>query len=139
MNFNLSITIMTIISLSILGCAKIKEFPRILWGSSTKALDEARHRGVSKNYNCNIELCFEDVLELAKKEGLEIYIKDHKRWLIVVMGLKDSIETTEVGLFFSAIGSKETKIEVVSLSDSAQKTAATMFFKGLDKIYSEQQ
>ena len=138
MNRKLSIFIVVIFSLSFLGCAKIKEIPKVLWGSSTKALDEARHQGVSKNYNCNIELCFEDILELAKKEDLEIYIKDHKRWLIVVMGIQDNIETTEVGLFFSALSSKETKIEVVSLSDSAQKTAATMFFKSLDKIYSEQ-
>jgi len=130
--------IITAMALSVFGCARIKEAVKVLWGSSTQALEDARHQGVSKNYSCNIELCFEDILEIAKKEDLKVFIKDRKQWLIVVMGLKDSIETTEIGFFFSAIGSKETRIEVVSLSDYAQHNTADLFFTSLDKIYPEQ-
>ena len=109
------------------GCAKIIEVPKVLWGSSTKALDEARPKAWAQVFPCNLELCFEDVLEIANKENLDVYRSDRKKWLIVLMGFKESIDTTEVGFYLTPVGSTQTKIEIVSLSDAAQDTAVKLF------------
>ena len=114
-------------SMSVSGCAKIIEVPKVLWGSSTKALDEARPRAWSQVFPCNLELCFEDVLEIANKENLDVYRSDRKKWLIVLMGFKDSLNTTEVGFYLTPVSSSQTKIEIVSLSDAAQDTAVKLF------------
>lgn len=50
-----------------LGCSAIQEGPRILWGSSVKALSDNRGSAVKKNINCFWEDCFEAVVAYADK------------------------------------------------------------------------
>ncbi len=115
------------------GCARIAEIPKEIWGSSTKALEDARPQAVSKIYDCSFTECFDKVLDIAKKETLEAFITERKKELIVLMGIKGSVGTTEVGVFFSEVETGKIKVEVVSLSPKAQETAAKMIFSGIAK------
>ncbi len=137
--FDKSVTVLAIaLSLGcLLGCSRIADAPKVLWGSSTRALEEARPQAFHKDYPCNLGLCFEDVLEVARKHDLEVFISDRKKGLIVLMGFQGSVNTTEVGIFFSHLGPTQTKIEVVSLSPQAQQTAAKMLVSALDKLYTQ--
>ena len=48
------------------GCSQVVETGKSFWGSSTKALEEARIHAVSQNYACSFTECFETVLSLAR-------------------------------------------------------------------------
>lgn len=119
------------------GCARIQEVSKTIWGSSTRALDEARSEAISKDFNCSFEECFRDVLKIAELEEFEVFIKDKSQKHIVFMGIKGSLDTTEVGVFFAEINDQTVKIEITSLSTNAKKKVAEILFPQLAKIYPE--
>jgi len=139
-----------------LGCARIQEPFKLVWGSSTKALEDSRATATTKTYECFPNDCFNKIVEILKeketkkivfisgedgetKEVIEygIFIKDPKKRLIVLVGVPGAIDTTEVGIFITPLKLKESKVEIVSLSSAAQKTVSMSVFEQLDKMYSE--
>ena len=56
-------------SVLVTSCAPIKEIAKVMWGSSTRALEEARADGISKTYHCQFDECFDAVLGLARTES----------------------------------------------------------------------
>ncbi len=114
------------------------EVPKIILGNSTKALEEARGRAVSKVYQCAPGECFDKVAEIAKDKSLEVFIRNKQKMQIVLMDLPGTINTTEVGVFFAPVDEKKTKVEIVSLSLSTQETAANLIFPDLKMSFSEE-
>ena len=51
-----------------MSCASVSEPFKVVWGSSTRALEDARIDAVSKIYECEFDDCFNAVLELARKK-----------------------------------------------------------------------
>ena len=119
------------------GCARLTEVSKAVWGSSTKALEESRVDALGRTYQCGYDNCFEEVLKIAKDNHWTVFINEKKRSRIVLMGIPDSISTTEVGVFFLVFGPQETKLEVASLSPQAKRTAAEIIFTGISKAYEE--
>ena len=123
------------------GCARImgttKETAKVIWGSSTKALEESRQEALKKSYPCPYDTCFADVLGIAKKNKLEVFIKDKRKGHIILMKMPKSEGTTEVGIFFVQEEQDKTTIEITSLSRDAKLTASEIFFVALDKLYLE--
>ena len=68
---------------------------------------------------------------------LDLYIKDRKKNLIVVMGIPNCVNTTEVGIFFTSLDQGNIKIELSSLSTKAKKAAAEIVFAELNKHFPE--
>ena len=127
----------SLVCLLFLGCATVSEPFKKTWGSSTKALEEARPRAAVKNFGCGWKECFDKVLEVAKLRNLTVFISDPKKPLIVLMGIPGSINTTEVGIFFSEPETGKAKLEIVSLSPTAQEATAKLLSKELTKTFSE--
>ena len=50
------------------GCARLTEPVRVIWGSSTEALEHARVNALSKTYACSFSECYEAVLGLGRTE-----------------------------------------------------------------------
>ena len=50
------------------GCARITETTKTLWGSSTRALEEARADALTRTYACRYQECFDAVLALAYQD-----------------------------------------------------------------------
>ncbi len=140
------------------GCACVQEPFKAVWGSSTKALNDNRDTATVKMYECFANDCFDKIVgiikdheEKAKKktqigdEEVEVeevvkytlFIQDRKNYLIVVMNIPGSIDTTEVGIFITPLKLKESRVEIVSLSTAAQKTVSKTIFDQLDKTYPE--
>ena len=120
------------------GCARIQETTKVIWGSSTRALDEARSEAISKVYHCRYEECFREVMKIAELEKFVIFIKDKIKKHIVFMGIKGSVNTTEVGVFFIELNDEETRVEVSSLSTNAKKKVSEMIFPQLGQVFTEQ-
>ena len=124
-----------IIFFSVLGCARLQETGKVFWGSSTKALEEARVSATSQTYRCFLVECFDEVLSLAEEEGLTIFIKNRDKNIIVVMGIPGNVDTTEVGIFFEPLQVKEIRVDVSSLSTKARETVSRLVLTHLDKIF----
>jgi hypothetical protein len=139
------------------GCARILDVPRVLWGSSTRALEEARSDAIAKTYRCSLNDCYDAVLGLARgsknekpvvtetegfvvqtgrTEVFDVFINDRKRHRLVVMGIPGNVDTTEAGIFFSQPTLTTVKIEVSSLSSSAKRTVSEKIFEELDLRFS---
>ena len=121
------------------GCGRISdslvEPAKVLWGSSTRALENARSSAIRKTYQCPYSQCYETVLEIVKKNEWAVFIDDPVKRHIVILGIKGSVNTTEVGIFFSGLSKKNITIEVTSLSTLAKRKVAEILFAALDQIY----
>ena len=127
------------------GCSNLIsnlfESPKIIWGSSTKELQEARVRAVSKVYKCSFDQCYDAVLSLAineeelepfTKKLYEVFLKDPIKGIVVVMGIKGNIDTTEVGIFLTELEDNMLEIDIASSSSSAKRKAVDIVFNELD-------
>ncbi len=117
------------------GCTSIQETAKTIWGSSTKALEIAREQAIAQNYQCSYDQCYKEVLKIAELEEFDIFIKDKMKKHIVLMGIKGSVDTTEVGIFFTELNQEEVKIEVTSLSTNAKEKVADLFFPQLNQVF----
>ena len=131
----LFLAVATMIVLS--GCARLQETARVIWGSSTRALEEERGNAVKQTYQCEIYDCFDAVIALAEDNALEVFVKDIVEKKIVLMDIPESINTTEVGVFLVRADAGATQVEVVSLSPKAQETTAGIIFSGLAETFSQ--
>ncbi len=150
--------------LSLGGCAALKEEAKKLWGSSTQALEEARNESLKASFSCPWETCFDSVVRYAnvetqqvldekinaekmnqpdnpadeqtvKAKNFEVFLEDRRRRIIVLMGVPGSVNTTEVGVFFTPLENATTAVEVSSLSTSAKIKAADILFSQLGKEF----
>jgi len=134
--------LMLILSLFLLGCSQTLEVGKVLWGSSKKALEEARVDAMRKTYACSYDECYEAVLSLNRenivdteevhKGFFDIFMKDRMGGYIIVMGIVGNVDTTEAGIFFSPAGVKTTIVEISSLSSSAKRKVSEAVFSRLD-------
>lgn len=123
------------------GCETVKT----ILGTSTRHLEKARIDAVTMTFDCGFEECFDAVLSLARNEDMgdsmsgekpfQVFSKNRVKSHIVVMGLDGNIDTTEVGIFFTAFENKGTKIDVSSLSTSAKEKTAKAVYRELNLRY----
>ncbi|MDD3375566.1 MAG: hypothetical protein PHY73_07600 [Candidatus Omnitrophica bacterium] len=128
-----------ILCFTFIGCARLMEIPKSILGSSTKALEDYRSTATVKQYPCSLDSCFNDILDIADEAELDIFIKEKKRGLIVLMGFEGVTDTTEVGIFLTSVSEAQTKLEVVSLSSSAQRIASELIFLELNNKFLEKE
>lgn len=125
------------------GCETFKT----VLGTSTRHLEKARIDALTMTFDCNFEECFDAVLSLARNEDMgdsmsgekpfQVFSKNRIKSYIVVMGVDGNIDTTEIGIFFTTIENKGTKIDVSSLSTSAKEKVAKAVFRELNLRYNQ--
>jgi hypothetical protein len=109
------------------------EVCKTLWGSSTRALENARDRAVTHTYDKSYWDCVRSAVDVVKKKyHWVIFKKDEVKGYMVIMGVKGCVNTTEIGIFFDELSGQQTKIEVTSLSTNAKRKVAKALFHGLD-------
>lgn len=145
------------------SCSQVMEVPKTIWGSSTRALEKARHNAITQSYQCAVNECFDAIMEMADTKVLQpldklknsedkknetkkikhkstpfnIFLQDRHKQHIVVMGISDNVDTTEVGIFLNAFDENITHIDISSLSSSAKRKVADILFKNLQDKYIE--
>lgn len=137
-----------IVSLSLLtcGCGFVMETAKTIWGSSTRALEQARGAAIEKSYLCGFDDCFDVLLTMDRNSAdtgpktekfYEVFLKNRRRGVIVVMGILGNVDTTEVGIFLTPVDDYTVSIEVTSLSTSAKEKVAGAVFGELGKHFRE--
>ncbi|MFP4473155.1 MAG: hypothetical protein ACLFPX_04690 [Candidatus Omnitrophota bacterium] len=113
-----------------------------MWGSSTQTLADRRDQANSRVFECSFQSCFNAVVDMTvpfdpEKSGQEyvLFLNDPGRNHLVVMGIPQSVNTTEVAVFFEPLAGDRVRVDVVSLSSRAQSTAAKHIFQELGKVF----
>lgn len=73
------------------------------------------------------------------KGHFEVFRKDRIKGFIIVMGVKDQIDTTEVGIFLTKVADQTYTIDIASLSSRAKQTVAQVVFEKLSQQFEERQ
>ena len=136
------ICILTILLCS--ACGFLQEGAKTFWGSSIRALAQARPEGIRATYSCIPEACFDKVLAMtyvgekpkrSQGKDFRLFLKDRRAGHIVIMEVPGAVDTTEVGIFFDAVGSGQTQVEIASLSSAAVSVTAEIIFAILDQDF----
>jgi hypothetical protein len=108
------------------------EVGKTIWGSSTRALEAARDKAVTKTYDKPYWDCVRSAIAVVNKKEWVLFKKDEIKGYLVVMGVKGCVNTTEIGVFFDELSDTQTRIEITSLSTNAKRKVAKALFHGLD-------
>ena len=115
------------------GASDTLEVGKTVWGSSTRALEQARDKALTKTYDKPYWDCVRSAIDVVdKKNHWVIFKKDEIKGYLVIMGVKGSVNTTEIGIFFDELSDAQTRIEVSSLSTNAKRMVSQALFRGLD-------
>ena len=127
------------------GCAPVVELGRTVWGSSTRALQQARDHALTQDFDCDPASCLGEVLAMStvspqdpaaapEPAPFSPFLVDRRRQRMVVMGVPGSVDTTEVGIFFY-LRDGRTAVDVASLSSYARDRVAAAVFARLSAVY----
>jgi hypothetical protein len=114
------------------GVDNTVEITKTIWGSSTRALEQARDNAITKTYDKPYWDCVRSSIAVAGKRKWVIFKKDEIKGYMVVMGVKGCVNTTEIGVFFDELSDAQTRIEISSLSTNAKRKVSKGLFHGLD-------
>ena len=114
------------------GVDNTMEFGKTIWGSSTRALEAARDRAITKTYDKSYWDSVRSTLAVVEKKHWVIFKKDEIKGYLVIMGVKGCVDTTEIGIFLDELSDTQTRIEVSSLSTNAKRRVSKALFHGLD-------
>lgn len=140
------IGLIVVLGLFFSGCAQVTEVSRTIWGTSTRALDDARIDAITLTYECNYDACYDAVLAMTENsvEGglliekeFSLFHKNYIKGYIVIMGVPGNVDTTEVGIFFSRLKQNVTKMEVSSLSRTAKEKVAETINDHLKALFAK--
>ncbi len=112
------------------------ELGKTVWGSSTRALEQARDKAITKTYDKPYWDCVHSAIAVIGKKHWVIFKKDEIKGYVVVMGVRGCVNTTEIGIFFDELSDNQTRIEISSLSTNAKRKVAKGLFHGLDIAFS---
>ncbi len=112
------------------GCTPLEAGRRFI-GISVQSLQECEKR-YEQVVNKKYVYCYEHTLQFFQDMKVKVHLKSIKKHYIVAMNFdkiyKESIDTTEVGVFFEEDTSGQTKISVTSRnSDLAEFVSIKLF------------
>ncbi len=116
----------------LMGCSSVQEIGKTVWGSSTRQLEHARANAIVRVYDKSYWDCMTALVDSAIANEYVLFKRDEVRGYLVVMGIKGSVNTTEVGIFAVELNDNQTRVEISSLSTNAKRIVAKAVFDDLD-------
>lgn len=114
------------------GCAHVQEAGKKVWGSSIAHLEAARPDGKTEIVPVPLDVCFEKTQALIEDVfEARVPLKDKDKKHMAAMNFKGAVDTTQVGIFFTAVESGSTKVEVASMNPGLAAKVAEAIFAGL--------
>ncbi len=112
----------------------MREAGKKIWGTSIEHLEKARPQGKSETFSLSMDDSFARTQEVLKYAGAEVYLSMKDKGYLTAMNFKGSVDTTQVGIFFTDAGEGRTKVEIASMSPRLVREVAEMVFEGLNKL-----
>ena len=108
-------------------CPSPKEAWKVIAGTSTRDLECSRKNALVKIMGYDYGTCYVMTEELLKKiPRLSVYSKDES----MIAVYYNTVNNTQVGVFFSEIDDTHTRVEVASQSPDAKAYVAKSVFAG---------
>ncbi|MFA6636676.1 MAG: hypothetical protein WCV56_06205 [Candidatus Omnitrophota bacterium] len=120
-------------ALSVSGCSSSKYNLASLAGTNVRDLEAHKDSGITRTFNIPRGEAFDKTVSIVKNAGLTVFQRNPKKGYIVVMGFKEQVDTTRVGIFFEPASETATKITLSSLSSLVLPKAEKIIFEGLAK------
>jgi hypothetical protein len=120
-------------ALSVSGCSSSKYNLASLAGTNIRDLEAHKDSGITRTFNIPREEAFDKTIAILGNSGLTVFQQNRKKGYIVVMGFKEQVDTTRVGIFFEPVSETSTKITLSSLSGTVLPKAEKIIFGGLEK------
>jgi hypothetical protein len=125
--------VLSVILVFIAGCASIEESAKVIMGTSTKALEEAKtHKNLAQTFDIKYPDAYNIVMKFLKSKDITPFLHSRRKRRIVAVYFNGQADTTEVGIFFEEPAPGKTKVIVTSLSSAHMFKAADLIFKELD-------
>lgn len=116
----------------VLGCAQITETAKVIWGSSTRALENARADAITKTYRCSFDDCYDAVLSFARdKETRAQEVRDEETRAQEIDRVETDSDDEEVQKNYFNIFINDRKkghIVVMGIEGNVGTTEAGIFF-----------
>ena len=117
------------------GCANLKETGKQVWGSSIAHLERARANGKSSEFALSLDESFSKIDKILESMGAAVYLKDKDKGYLAAMNFKGHVDTTQVGIFFTMIEERLTRVEVASMSpDLVSEVSSVLFAELKEKV-----
>ncbi len=113
------------------GCASLKEDGKRIWGTSIAHLEAARSSGQSMVVTSDPKTVFAQVLGILKEAKANAYLVDPDQRYIAAMGFVGSVDSTQVGIFFTPQEGGGTRLEVASMSPRLVEHVFKLLSEGL--------
>lgn len=113
------------------GCATVVEGLRGLAGNSTKILEESRKNAIGKVFGYDYDTAQTKTEEALKTmKHAVVYARDPQKKMIAIYYAE--VNTTPVGIFFTATDPTHTQIEIASPSTTVKEYFAKKLFMLLE-------
>jgi hypothetical protein len=116
--------ILLLAALCSVGCAGIRESTRSLAGVSVRRLEDARASAVRGEFSGTADQCYAFTAAQAQQAGLLILQQNRSRLFLVITQIPGVVNSSEVGVFFVPIGTRQTRVEIASPSELAKRKVA---------------
>jgi len=127
-----------VLLISFFGCASLLDAPKNVVGVSIRDMEDRRGFSIYQAFECTAQQCFDAVVDIATVNKYNVFLKDEMRGVIVLMNVPGAVDTTEVGVFFTSLGTQTgTKVEISSRSSPAKRTAAVLLFAELAQKFNK--
>jgi hypothetical protein len=127
---------MFILVVFFVGCAQTQEIGKTLWGSSTRALEDARVGALVKNFACDFDSCFDEVLFLKRKSTQVSTTANDQYTRVANLGLEVPQKLSadiESGIYDVFIEDRiKGHIVVVGIEGNVDTTEVGIFFSEYD-------
>ncbi|MFA5116492.1 MAG: hypothetical protein WC486_04335 [Candidatus Omnitrophota bacterium] len=127
----LRLSTIALLSFSLFGCAGFKEHMKGFMGISTREIDAGRQTAVTRTVDYDYGTTYKMTLEVLKYLGSYVYAGDINKHMLAVY--RSEVDTTPVGVYFTAMSASTTKIEVSSPSTFTKNEVAQRIFAQFEK------
>jgi hypothetical protein len=104
-------------------------------GTSMKHVEKARSQAVRQTFPAPLVICRQAALDAAQAESMLLFVNDLPNQRLMLLHVPGSIDTTEVGVFFTPAAPAQTTVEIASHSLEARDTVARLLFPALEKLF----
>jgi hypothetical protein len=125
----IKVSMVIIAALIVAGCSGTREVLRGFSGVSTKVLEDKRKEALSKEFQCDLITCHNNITKILRDGGAYIYTDDLNKDLIAIY--VSNTDTTPVGIFLTEKSSSSTLVEVSSPSTYGKEYISKLVFSGL--------
>jgi hypothetical protein len=112
--------------LSAVGCASLGETGKKIWGTSIAHLQSARADARVLTVSGSRDAVYDQIKKTVQAVGAKVYLEPKDRAYLAAMRFKGHVDTTEVGIFLTALGDQKTKVEVASMSPRLANEVAAL-------------